>query len=411
MKKVVLFLVIAIMAITSGCTNNKIEYDLSNTYIENQDYQYNFFNKNTGNTIIQKGNDGYYFSLNNFLYFADKKTLKSVPLCNKSDCLHDKEPNPEKRLDCNAYLFDSPLNSSFYVFKNHIYKFVDESYYDGKDLIIVNTIYQSDLNGTNSKKLFSINQTIIRWFIHRGTLYYTTAVDNKLFGYDLDIRKKNMIVDLDSIGLYNLYVENITAYGNNIYFIVNGYENEESYNKTVNGEEITTIEEVYVINTVDNTDYTITSENGNSGIIFEGFFDDCFIISDADYNAENTEKKMYSIDNGGNKKLLDFTYENLFDFHYFDNNFTYIKKGTNIDDVEKNIFEVYSDDKLLTTIDFPDGYANDLYLGDEDYLFYYEDNENVHKLYCISKSDLYSGCSKLTLSLNLIINTQALCTY
>lgn len=402
MKKNLLILLIAVMAISCGCMNNTakdiiIEY--KDTYIENQDFQYNFFDKSTGQTIVQKGNGGYYFVLNDFFYFVDENTMNAVPLCNKTDCLHDKETDPEKVTNCNAYLSGFVINPLFCIYEDRIYKIADESYYEGEKLIIVNSIYQCNSDGTGSKKVFSINQNISRWFIHRGIIYYTTDVNNILMGYDLSNNKENAVVDLDSIGLYNAVVENITVYGNNIYIILNGYESEEDYKKMVGGEEITTIEEIYAVNIVDNSNYTVKSETGFSGLIFEGFFDDCLIVSDADYNAENPEKKMYSIDKNGNKKLLDYKYASLYDFCYFDNNFTYMKKGTDIDDVQKNFFEVYSKDKLLTTIDFPDGYVNGIYLGDEDYLFYYEDNENIQRLYYISKKDLSEGSARLNIIL------------
>ena len=68
MKKTVIILLLVIMASSIGCTNNSIKSKNINTYDEIRDYPYSFCDLSTGNFTVQKGNNGYYFSINNFLY-------------------------------------------------------------------------------------------------------------------------------------------------------------------------------------------------------------------------------------------------------------------------------------------------------------------------------------------------------
>ena len=60
------------------------------------DFQYMF--KLLGvQTPTQKSDNGYYNVVSDHIVFTDEKTLKSTPLCNKTDCLHTSEFP-----DCNA---------------------------------------------------------------------------------------------------------------------------------------------------------------------------------------------------------------------------------------------------------------------------------------------------------------------
>ena len=395
MKKLALLLLTAFLAVSCGC-NNVSEINYPDTFVNYKDYQYSFCDKSTGEFIIQKCNGGYYFYLNNFIYFADEKSMHATPLCNKSDCLHDKETDMSKMVDCNAFFSNPLLNSEFFYYNNKLYTFSDESYYEGKNLIVLNSIYKTDPDGSNKEKLFTIDYNISKWFIHRDKLYYTSDQNDSVFKYDLSNNKTDTVLKLSVFGLYNTTLENMFAYGNNLYFYISGYKSKDEFNSMLKGENIEPFEYWYVININDGSNYKISSSLSRSGLIFEGFENDNFLYSEANYNDLHPQKTLYSVDSHGNKTKSDFTYENLFDRYYADDKFIYEAKAITLDDVEKNIFYIYDkNNNLLTKIDFPDGYVNSLYLGDENYLFYREENENVQRLYYISKKDLSSGNATL----------------
>ena len=89
-------------------------------------------------------------------------------------------------------------------------------------------------------------------------------------------------------------------------------------------------------------------------------------------------------------------FENIYDLYYSDDVFTYIKTGKTIDDLEKNIFKIYDkNEKLLAAVDFPDGFANEFFIGDDRYIFYLEDKETGVKLHYIDKDNLLKGKAEI----------------
>lgn len=390
MMKILLFLLLIVLLIGTGCHPQKTEYKYDDTFIKDQDYQFDFCDIYTGKTIMQKGNSGYYFSLNNFLYFADESTMQVMPLCNQSDCLHDKETNTEKSAKCNAYLENSMLNSNFFCQDDKLFKFVDESYYEGNKLIVVNSVYETELDGTDSNKLFSLNRQIIRWMIHRGVIYYTTSENNVIEGYNLSTGKTHTVVDLDSLDLYMPYLENMTAYANKLYFFVNGYESEKEFNEFVNGKNNTAISNIFIYDIRDEKLTKITSKISRDGIVYQGFCDDCMLYSDANY--DDNIKFLYALNQNGESEKLEYEFDSVYDLYCTDGNLKYIKSGKTPDELEKNIYKIYDkNNKYITTVDFPDGYANMLFLGDSKNLFYLQDTESGLCLYYIDKDDLEKG--------------------
>lgn len=58
---------------------------------------------NTGQ-VMARGENGYYFIVGDFLFFAESDMSKVTPLCNKPDCLHYNETDPQRIINCNAYI-------------------------------------------------------------------------------------------------------------------------------------------------------------------------------------------------------------------------------------------------------------------------------------------------------------------
>ncbi len=51
-----------------------------------------------------------------YLYYVDKETMEYTPLCNKPNCLHQKETDPMKVTNCNAMVRTGKL---FYLCLNY----------------------------------------------------------------------------------------------------------------------------------------------------------------------------------------------------------------------------------------------------------------------------------------------------
>ena len=103
-KKYTAFLFLISFVFLFGC-NQKMSIDSSDTYVPNQDSQENFIRYGS-QLYFADTHTGIYFlnSDNGFLYVIDKETHSCQPLCNRSDCMHDKETSFEKKKECTAFL-------------------------------------------------------------------------------------------------------------------------------------------------------------------------------------------------------------------------------------------------------------------------------------------------------------------
>lgn len=392
-KIITILLLLALLAGSFGC-NNGTKYITSNTFVENQDYQYSFSGSSTGNITVQKGNNGYYFSLNNFLYFVDEKTLNATPLCNKVNCLHDKETDQSKLAECNAYLSDNLLNTDYYFINKKLYKLIDESYFEGNKLIVINSIYEAQSDGTQSKKIFSINKQIKRWIMHRGMIYYTTDANSNVESYSLESQNTKVCFNLDNLGLYNPELSNMIAYENNMYYCVSGYKDEKEFNDMLDGADISPFEYIFIYTPDGEEEYTLSSKLSRNGIVFQGFLDDNMLYTDADYDEK--VKNLYLFDKNGKSIKLNYKFKNIYDLYYEDDSFVYIRSAKTIDDIERNEYDVYDKKgNYITSIDFPDGFSNEFFMGDNKYLFYLENSEQGTNLFCIDKGNLKNGYAEL----------------
>ena len=96
-RKVVVVIIISLF-ILSACGRES----LPNAYVEGSDFQYMQMNDIGEYMDIQKGEGCYYLRHGDFIYYLDETTNKILPLCNKVDCLHDKETQQIRKEKCNG---------------------------------------------------------------------------------------------------------------------------------------------------------------------------------------------------------------------------------------------------------------------------------------------------------------------
>ena len=86
----------------------------------------------TSHTVsaFAKGPKGYYVRLGDFVYYCDFETQTLIALCNRPDCLHDKETDSEKRSECTAYVAYGSVNDGLQYYDGKLYANTSSVYFD-----------------------------------------------------------------------------------------------------------------------------------------------------------------------------------------------------------------------------------------------------------------------------------------
>lgn len=162
-----------IILIIPGCNQINNRTENIDDFIFQQDDQY-YFDKPTSTSLsMAVSENGYYFfsgPRNSYLYYVDKKTMKPVILCNKPDCLHTDESNPEKVNYCNAFFFSN--NASLIYYDSSLYV------YDRNGT----SLFKVSLDGTSRQKIYTFKEPPLYAIIHRGYMYYMTNDNGTVSG-------------------------------------------------------------------------------------------------------------------------------------------------------------------------------------------------------------------------------------
>ena len=172
MRKLIAILILPILLL-AGCNGSPPEEDLGEDYIMGTDQQY-YFSPIFGHMC--ESEDSYYCLQSNwYLYMKDKKTGETAIMCNKPDCLHDKEDDYARQMECNAY-FIGCWAVNYYQGKLYIHALVDGENI-GENYSVV---YEMDTTGSTRKEIYRSKEQIDAMIVHRGYLYLSFS-DFKLF--------------------------------------------------------------------------------------------------------------------------------------------------------------------------------------------------------------------------------------
>lgn len=224
--------------VVSGCGKG----ELPNTYVEGCDFQY--MRQGSADYVpeMQKGEDGYYFRRGEFIYYLDEKTDTLLPLCNRADCLHERETDGDRREACNAFVaneFERSNCRGIAYCNGYIYCLsIDSNAFHEKA-----TLYRIAADGSSKEQAFRWDDIVVEdWIIHRDTLFFVERIhyfpsEHEEEESDEDIRDSFTIKKLKLTGsmeqpeaIYVLDEENVyylgcnwfMAYGNYFYTIISG---------------------------------------------------------------------------------------------------------------------------------------------------------------------------------------------
>ncbi|MCR5637009.1 MAG: hypothetical protein K6F76_07530 [Clostridiales bacterium] len=172
---------------------------------------------------IAASENGYYFTDMNFhyLYYFDKTSKRTVPVCNMPNCTHDDE-------NCNAYIDDIRHHPGLWYFDGHIYLVGKK---DG-----VMGLYRINKDGTDHTRscdFASIGpQSTLTLTVHRGYAYFSVEEqdeNDKIFRVKLDDNSKPEVVyetpNKDEA------IHDIRGYGDRLILYSYRYDKETDTNK------------------------------------------------------------------------------------------------------------------------------------------------------------------------------------
>ncbi|MDE5780182.1 MAG: hypothetical protein K2I03_01700, partial [Lachnospiraceae bacterium] len=233
MNKGILLSVVLVFvaAFSAGCAD-KLKIDDSDTYVFGQDSQENCIAYQS-NAYLAESKDSYYYisTINEFIYVIDKTSGVCLPLCNKSDCMHDKETIEVKRKACNAYLGVSAFNIIYYNGSIYYTNSRQEKDKDG-NVHFIEEILKMSTDGTKRRAIYSTEKYCIWNFkIHRGYIYaeMTKIGSNGADGSDAALYKMSVsnTDDCKELLPYYKYKEDVNGllvldtrfYGNHIFLL------------------------------------------------------------------------------------------------------------------------------------------------------------------------------------------------
>ncbi len=209
MKKIhILSIFVLVILLVTGCTNPNSQTDPEQTDVFDTDMAlpgYDAQNKYLLADLLSFQETDDFFcgsnSIGRYLQYYDKTSGISGVLCADPACSHDSS-------ECGAYM---KKGATFSVYDGKLYWIAD----DGRD----NYLWQSDLSGTNMKKIKSLSfENIImayqpqRYVIHRGNLYMLGR-SNSVTGTQVGDRISLLSTSLDNSEDITVLYDNIFEQG------------------------------------------------------------------------------------------------------------------------------------------------------------------------------------------------------
>ncbi|MBD5089341.1 MAG: hypothetical protein HDT30_11135 [Clostridiales bacterium] len=239
MKKVVkhitIIMLVCILTVTGCGRSSSVD-----SFVEETDYQYQYVYGGGMGGYIARAKDTMYFKIGSYIYQMDEQTKILMPLCNKPNCLHDKETDDERIEECYAYFIENhgtsasgPEGAGFAYMNGYIY-YVTEKWEDGEPHSY-SILYKIAKDGSQREKVYQWDGLIYNWVMHRNVMYYIEHT------FDESGKEEYAVKEMNLAGVGKLKPEifykpdpeeKITSvsysgvYGNHLYMeeFVGGYE-------------------------------------------------------------------------------------------------------------------------------------------------------------------------------------------
>ena len=356
MKKILAFLCASILLVSlcAACQSK----ELPDTYVEGSDYQYMQLESRRFFMMQSQGSKAFYLLHGNYIYFIDEGSDMILPLCNKADCLHDKETDPEKYSYCNACILPEnklPLGDAGISYCNGFLYCLDCGY-AGQTAYL----YRISEDGSKKETIYQWDGCLINeWAIHRDVLYYAKEIyettddrikaRSQLMSLSLtDPVRQEEVVFVPDEDLTINSLARPSAYGNHVYFVIHGFVPAEEeitddnyleylYNKAFE----------YNIVTKEIHELVVPNMNPTQFVSSVAFWDDKLLLHAFDHATDETGTDDWYITelDGSNPELF---MEDVPKYTRFTNDGTYLymtnayKVARGYAEEDELIYEVYN---------------------------------------------------------------------
>lgn len=343
---------------------------------------------------ITASEDGYYFVNGLYLYFCSYDHMEPIVLCNKPECLHDKELDETKKINCNGFISNGSSSKLLTIYDSYIYYYIEDNFIKGNNS--GPELIRISLDGTEKKTICSLEKNIISIALHRGKLYY--SVDNIkdeengiyescLKEYDiarLNTKPKELLKFQDVMAS----IQDIIPIGNKVvYTKYNVNKNDLKYG-------------YYVYDLSSEKEYKVGEDvtDENLGII--SIFNKNIMFIPRTIKDDNVvlDSNIYinDLNSSESKFLFKRNFQDI--VYYSDDKYVYTDNVAELGNkTNHRVLSVY--DKEGNEIDSIDiGEVNDFFnfnSGDEKYIFVRYEDENGAYLKYIDKSKIGTGKAKL----------------
>ncbi|WP_195468591.1 hypothetical protein [Clostridium sp. D43t1_170807_H7] len=392
MRKFLSFIII-IISITSiiSCAGN---YESNNNYIKGKDAQYMYMGMNS-QQYITASNEGYYFINGLYLYYCDFNGMEPIVLCNKLNCLHDKEIDSSKKYNCNGFLITGVTPKLLTIYDGYIYCDIEADFL--KDSFNPELIRIS-LDGDKRETVCKLESDIYSMALHRGKLYYSVSklslesddAEKGIYQYTLKeydiLNSGSEIKELFTGKLVDGSISNIIPIGENLIFSESGFDQESG--------KIIVYDSLY--NIKNNKRYKIAEDISADTIGSFGISNKNLVILPRKLDGNNyiTDNKLYeyNLETKESKVLFNKEFEGT--FYYSDDNYIYVDNILSIEDGNQNRIITIYDKKgnKVDSIDTPySGIYNSFISGDEKYMFLRGRSEEKAYIRYADKSKIGTG--------------------
>ena len=172
-KAFALSLMLVVLLFSCGCSQKKTEIIHGDDFVFGQDYQYQFGSSWYKNHI-NKSDNGYYFTVSDFLFYMDESTMQATPLCDLPNCVHDSVTKGSALPECNACI--GAADGEIYYYDGTVYYMKTYVNTAGSDNERETRIIRCSSDGTSKDILASVkNSQNNCMIVHRGYVYYSAT--------------------------------------------------------------------------------------------------------------------------------------------------------------------------------------------------------------------------------------------